>query len=57
MAIRSGQEMRDDALNFRGMAATGSDFRLRGALLLVAEEFEQEAARVEGDAGQADEPT
>jgi hypothetical protein len=57
MAIRSGQELRDSALEFREMAATGSDVRLREALLLVAKEFEQEAARLEGDAARADEAT
>jgi hypothetical protein len=45
MAIRSGET-----------ADTGSDARLREALRLVAEEFEQEAARLDGDAGQAAKP-
>jgi hypothetical protein len=56
MAIRSGQELRDSALEFREIAATGSDVRLRDALLLVAEEFEQEAARLEDDACRTDDP-
>jgi hypothetical protein len=57
MAIRSRQELRDSALEFREMAATGGDARLRLELLVVAEEFEQEAARLEGDAGQDDAAT
>jgi hypothetical protein len=56
MAMRSGQELRDSALEFREMAATGSDVRLREALLLIAEEFEQEAALQEGHADEADSP-
>ena len=47
MAICSGQELRDKALVFREMANDGSDFHLKAALLLVAEEFEREAERVE----------
>jgi hypothetical protein len=57
MAIRSRQELRDSALGFRAMAAAGSDVRLRKALLMVAEKFEHEAARLEGDAGQGDAAT
>jgi hypothetical protein len=57
MAIRTRQELRDTALEFREMAAAAGDVRLRDALLLVAEEFEREAAPLEGDAGKADEPT
>jgi hypothetical protein len=38
------------------MATTGSDVRLRDALLLVAEEFEREATLLEGHADEADSP-
>jgi hypothetical protein len=53
MAIRSIQELQDAASGFREMATTGSDIKLREALLLVAEEFEREAARLEGTTIQA----
>jgi hypothetical protein len=56
MAIRTRQELRDSALGFREMAAAGSDVRLREALLLIAEEFEQEAALLEGHADEAHSP-
>ena len=53
MAIRSIQELQDAASGFREMATTGSDLKLRDALLLVAEEFEQEVARLEENTIQA----
>jgi hypothetical protein len=40
--------LRDNAKEFREMAQAGGDPRLRAALLLVAEEFEAEADRLEG---------
>ncbi len=40
--------MREAARDFREMAETGDDLRLREALLLVAEEFDREAARLDG---------
>jgi hypothetical protein len=48
MALRTPQELRDSAREFREMASAGGDPRLREALLLVAEEFEAEADRLEG---------
>jgi hypothetical protein len=48
MALRSPQEMRDSAKEFREMASQGADIRLQAALLLVAEEFDREAERLEG---------
>ena len=56
MAIRTAQELRDNAKEFREMAQAGGDPRLRAALLLVAEEFEAEAARLEGLTDQPGEP-
>jgi hypothetical protein len=50
MTIRIGQELRDSASEFREMAATGSDVQLQEAPLMVAEEFEWEAERLEGHA-------
>jgi hypothetical protein len=47
MAIRDKQELLDKASEFRAMASVGgSDVRLYQALLLVAEEFEREAAKL-----------
>jgi hypothetical protein len=48
MALRTPQEFRDRAKEFRDMASAGEDARLREALLLVADEFEAEAAWLEG---------
>ena len=47
MAVRTPAELRASAERFREMAAEGDDPRLRAALLLVAEEFEREAERIE----------
>ena len=47
MHILSGQELRDRACEFRGLADTGNDLPLRKALLEVADEFDREAARCE----------
>jgi hypothetical protein len=44
MAERTAAELRAQAKGFREMAASCSDPRLEEALLLVAEEFEREAA-------------
>ncbi len=51
MAERTAAELRAQAKEFREMAASGSDPRLQEALLLVAEEFEREAERLETGAG------
>jgi hypothetical protein len=51
MAERTAAELRDRAKELREMAAMGSDQRLQEALLLVADEFEQEAASL--DAGKS----
>ncbi len=48
MRLRTSQELRETASDFRKMAKEGDDLRLREALLLVAEEFEREAARLTG---------
>ena len=56
MAVRSEKELLDSALEFREMAAAGGDVGLLEALLLVAEEFEEEAARLLGSAAGVDEP-
>jgi hypothetical protein len=48
--MSSARKLRDKALELREMAAAGGDAPLLEALLLVAEEFEQEAARLERDA-------
>jgi len=56
MAVRSEKELLDSALEFREMAAAGGDVGLLEALLLVAKEFEEEAARLLGSAGGVDEP-
>jgi hypothetical protein len=55
MRMRSEQELLDSALKFRELANTGSDVSLQQALLLVAEEFEREAAQL-GDTDSPDEP-
>jgi hypothetical protein len=47
MEIRPAPELRMSAARLREMASEGSDHESHAALLLVAEEFEQEAARVE----------
>jgi hypothetical protein len=47
MAVRTPAELRTSAEHFREMASEGEDPRLHAALLLVADEFEREAARVE----------
>jgi hypothetical protein len=47
MAVRTPAELRISAERFREMAGEGEDPRLHAALLLVADEFEREAARVE----------
>jgi hypothetical protein len=44
MAIRTPAELRDSAKRFREMAREGGDVRLQAALLLIANEFETEAA-------------
>ena len=49
MAIRNAQELRDRVSELRQMSGDGDDIWLRQALLLVAEELEQEAARLEGE--------
>jgi hypothetical protein len=56
MRLRTSEELREAAKNFREMAETGYDLRLREALLLVAEEFEREAARLDGAAHDAGGP-
>jgi hypothetical protein len=48
MRLRTAEELREAAKDFRELAETGDDLRLREALLLVAEEFEREAARLDG---------
>lgn len=54
MPVRSAAELRIAAEEFRQMATEGDDPRLKDALLLVADEFEQEAAATEGnDAGKS----
>jgi hypothetical protein len=52
MARLTSQELRDRARGFREMATAGEDPRLKASLLLVAEEFEAEAARLEGPTDQ-----
>ena len=47
MALRGPQDLRDSANEFRELVKQGSDIRLHAALLLVAEEFEREADRLE----------
>jgi CRP-like cAMP-binding protein len=47
MVDRTARELRLSAERFRVMATEGDDVRLQDALLLVADEFEQEAKRVE----------
>jgi hypothetical protein len=47
MAPRTASELRAAAKEFREMAPHGSDLRLQEALMLVAEEFEREAERIE----------
>jgi hypothetical protein len=51
MAERTAAELRAQIKEFREMAATGSDPRLQEALLLVAEELEREAERLDAVAG------
>jgi hypothetical protein len=46
MTLRSPQELRASAKEFREMASANGDFRLRESLLEVAGEFEAEAARL-----------
>jgi hypothetical protein len=48
MAQRTASELRISAAQLREMAAEGSDVQLHAALLLVAEEFEREADRLDG---------
>jgi hypothetical protein len=57
MVARTAAELREAAEEFRSLAAGGEDLALRDALLLVADEFEQEAARVEAiEAAKASDP-
>jgi hypothetical protein len=57
MAERTPSELRLSAANFRAMAAEGDDPCLKAALLLVADEFEQEAKRIEATEHQPGAPT
>jgi hypothetical protein len=50
MAKYTAAELRTQAKGFREMAASGSEPRLQEALLVVAEEFEREADKVDGEA-------
>jgi hypothetical protein len=47
MAMRTAAELRVSAKRFREMAVEGDDPGLRAALLLVADEFEREANKIE----------
>ena len=47
MALRTAPELRTSAIHMREMASEGSDASLRNALLLVADEFEKEAATID----------
>jgi hypothetical protein len=48
MAINSPQGLRESARRFRTLAEEGSDAILKTSLLQLAEEFENEAATIEG---------
>jgi len=56
MTLRSSQELRDSAKEFREMAPAGADPRLRESLLEVADEFEAEATRLESVTDQRGDP-
>jgi hypothetical protein len=55
MAVRTAQELRDRASEFRAMAVNGCDLHLQALLLLVAEEFDREAMTLDDD-DDGDEP-
>ena len=55
MPNRTKQQLLDRASELREMADAGDDLRLRQSLLQVAEEFEQEAAKL-SDVDQAEPP-
>ena len=49
MENRTPDKLRDKASMFRMMAEAGDDPHIQQALLLVADEFEQEAAQIEAE--------
>lgn len=51
MAKRTSVELRSIAEHYRKMSADGDDPELQASLLLVAEEFEQEADRADASKG------
>jgi hypothetical protein len=53
MSVHTPSKLREAAKEFREMAPLGDDIRLQAALLLVADEFEAEAVRLEGLTDQA----
>jgi hypothetical protein len=52
MVLRTPGELRISASELRAMAAEGGDPQLYEALLLVADDFDREARRLEIDASQ-----
>jgi hypothetical protein len=48
MVMQTTSELRISAARLREMASEGSDAPLQAALRLVADEFEREAARMDG---------
>jgi 3-methyladenine DNA glycosylase AlkC len=52
MAVRTPAELRAAAEEFRRLSTEGEDPRLQAALLLVADEFDQEANKMEAKAAQ-----
>ena len=54
MVVYTAQKLRDRAVEFRLMAATCNDAHLRVELLLVAKEFDLEAATVNDDDDEPD---
>ena len=54
MAVRTPAELRAAAEEFRQLSTEGEDPRLQAALLLVADEFDQEANKMEAKAARPD---
>jgi hypothetical protein len=49
METETVRRLRDRARYYRDLSAEGDDARLRAALVELAEEFEQEAAKLAGE--------
>jgi hypothetical protein len=47
MVVSDPHELRQRAMNFRSISLNGEDLHLKAALLQLAAEFDQEAAKIE----------